>query len=222
MLALSYYERGPGKGALEHPVPSGRSESILSVPPMAIDTSDFKTGMAIYLDGEVYKIVEFQHVKPGKGGAFVRTKLKKIKTGQTIEKTFRAGERFDPARVEQKPMQYLYRAGDSVTCMNLEDYDQADYPIDMFGSGSKYLMEGMNVSATTIDGTVVGLEVPTFVEMKVAETDPAFKGDTVSGGTKPATLESGAVIAVPFHIGVGDVVKVDTRTDAYLERVSSA
>jgi len=222
MLAVSYYECGPGKSALEHPVPSGRSESILSVPPMAIDTSDFKTGMAIYLDGEVYKIVEFQHVKPGKGGAFVRTKLKKIKTGQTIEKTFRAGERFDPARVEQKPMQYLYRAGDSVTCMNLEDYDQADYPIDMFGSGSKYLMEGMNVSATTIDGTVVGLEVPTFVEMKVAETDPAFKGDTVSGGTKPATLESGAVVAVPFHIGVGDVVKVDTRTDAYLERVSSA
>jgi elongation factor P len=222
MLAVSIYERGPWKSAGKRPVPSGRPESILSVPPMAIDTSDFKTGMAIYLDGEVYKIVEFQHVKPGKGGAFVRTKLKKIKTGQTIEKTFRAGERFDPARVEQKPMQFLYRAGDSVTCMNLEDYDQADYPIEMFGSGSKYLMEGMNVSATTIDGTVIGLEVPTFVEMKVAETDPAFKGDTVSGGTKPATLESGAVVAVPFHIGVGDVVKVDTRTDAYLERVSSA
>ncbi len=189
---------------------------------MSIDTSDFRTGMAIYLDGEVYKVVEFQHVKPGKGGAFVRTKLKKLKSGQSIEKTFRAGERFEPARIEQKQMQFLYRSGDSVTCMDSEDYDQADYPIEMFGDGAKYLTEGMTVTATTVDGTVSGIEVPTFVEMKIAETDPAFKGDTVSGGNKPAVLESGATIAVPFHIAVGDVIKVDTRTDTYLERVSSA
>lgn len=189
---------------------------------MAIDTSDFKTGMALYVDGEVFRLVEFQHVKPGKGGAFVRTKLKKLRTGQTIEKTFRAGERFEPARVEQRPMQYLYRAGDTMTCMSLDDYEQNDFPIQMFGDGAKYLTEGMSVTATTVDGEVIGLEVPIFVEMRVAETDPAFKGDTVTGGSKPAKLESGAIVAVPFHIGVGDIVKVDTRTDAYLERVSTA
>ncbi|KAA0227989.1 elongation factor P [Fimbriimonadia bacterium ATM] len=189
---------------------------------LAIDTSDFKTGMSIYLDGEVFTVVEFQHVKPGKGGAFVRTKLRKLKTGQNIEKTFRAGERIEPAYVERKKMQFLYAQGDEVTLMDLDDYDQVAYSKEMFGGGAKYLIEGMEVSAVTVDGNVVALEVPNFVELRVVETDPAFKGDTVSGGSKPATLEGGAVVAVPFHIGVGDLLKVDTRTDTYLERVKSA
>lgn len=188
---------------------------------MAIDTSDFRTGMNIYLDGEVYTIIEFQHVKPGKGGAFVRTKLRKLKTGQNIEKTFRAGERMEPAYVEKRKMQFLYRSGDDVVCMD-EDFEQHSYPSSYFGDGIKYLKEGMDVSAVTVDGNVWGLEVPNFVELMVAETDPAFKGDTVSGGGKPATLEGGATVTVPFHISVGDVIKVDTRTDTYLERVKTS
>lgn len=187
---------------------------------MAIDTSDFKNGMNIYLDGEVYTIVEFQHVKPGKGGAFVRTRLRKLKTGQNMEKTFRAGERVESAYVEKKPLQFLYRAGEEVVVMDLEDYEQHHHPASMFGDGIKYLKDGMEVSAMVVDGQVWGLDVPNFVELEVVETDPVFKGDTVSGG-KPATLEGGAVIQVPFHITQGDVLKVDTRTDTYLERVKS-
>lgn len=188
---------------------------------MAIDTSDFRNGMNIYLDGEVFTIVEFQHVKPGKGGAFVRTKLRKLKTGQNIEKTFRAGERMEPAYVEKRKMQFLYKAGDEVVVMD-EDYEQHHFSEEMLGGGLKYLKEGMEVSAVTVDGQVWALEVPNFVELPVLETDPAFKGDTVSGGSKPATLEGGAVISVPFHISVGDVLKIDTRTDSYLERVKTA
>jgi elongation factor P len=178
--------------------------------------------MNIYLDGEVYTIIEFQHVKPGKGGAFVRTKLRKLKTGQNLEKTFRAGERVDPAFVEKRKLQFLYRTGDEVVVMDTEDYDQHNYPVSYVGDGAKYLQEGMEVSAVTVDGEVWGLEVPNFVELAVVETDPAFKGDTVSGGSKPATMEGGAIVAVPFHINPGDVLKIDTRTDTYLERVKSA
>ncbi|HET6644281.1 MAG TPA: elongation factor P [Fimbriimonadales bacterium] len=189
---------------------------------LAIDTSSFRNGMNIYLDGEVYTIIEFQHVKPGKGGAFVRTKLRKLKTGQNLEKTFRAGERVDPAFVEKRKLQFLYRTGDEVVVMDTEDYDQHNYPVSYVGDGAKYLQEGMEVSAVTVDGEVWGLEVPNFVELAVVETDPAFKGDTVSGGSKPATMEGGAIVAVPFHINPGDVLKIDTRTDTYLERVKSA
>lgn len=188
---------------------------------MAIDTSDFRNGMAIYLDGEVFTIIEFQHVKPGKGGAFVRTKLRKLKTGQNIEKTFRAGEKVESAYVEKRKMEFLYRSGEEVVLMDPETYDQQHYSIELFGDGAKYLSEGMDVSAMIVDGEVFNLEVPQFVEVGVAETDPGFKGDTVSGGSKPATLATGAQIAVPFHINVGDIIKVDTRTDTYLERVKS-
>ena len=187
---------------------------------MAIDTSDFKNGMNISLDGEVFTIVEFQHVKPGKGGAFVRTRLRKLKTGQNVEKTFRAGEKVEPVFVEKKPLQYLYKAGDDVVVMDNEDYEQHQYPAAFFGDGLKYLKEGMDVTALVVGGEVWGLDVPSFVELEVIETDPVFKGDTVSG-TKPATLEGGAIVAVPFHITQGDVLKVDTRTDSYLERVKS-
>lgn len=187
---------------------------------MAIDTSDFKNGMHIYLDGDVYTIVEFQHVKPGKGGAFVRTRMRKVKTGATLEKTFRAGERVEQAYVEKRKMQYLYRQGDEMVLMDLDSYEQIPVLEKDLGDQAKYLKEDMEVVCLDAAGEILGYEIPNFVELEVVETDPGFRGDTVSGGsTKPAKLESGATIQVPFHINEGDVVKVDTRTDAYLERV---
>jgi elongation factor P len=188
---------------------------------LAIDTSDFKSGIAIYLDGEVCQIIDFQHVKPGKGGAFVRTKLKRLRTGGTIEKTFRAGEKMDAAYLEKKPYQYLYRQGDELVLMDLESYEQVPVEQSVIGPAAKFLKEEMEVVGLLADGKVLGYELPNFVELQIIETDPAYKGDTVGGGaTKPAKLESGAVVQVPFHIGEGDVVKVDTRTGTYLERVS--
>lgn len=188
---------------------------------MAIDTSDFKTGLAIYLDGEVCQIIDFQHVKPGKGGAFVRTKLKRLKTGSTIEKTFRSGEKMDSAYLEKKPYQYLYRQGDDLILMDLESYEQIPIDEAKFGNSAKYLKEEMEVIALMADAEVLGYEMPNFVELTIKETDPAYKGDTVGGGaTKQAKLETGAVVQVPFHIAEGDIVKVDTRTGAYLERVN--
>lgn len=187
---------------------------------MAIDTSDFKNGMHLYLDGEVYTIVEFQHVKPGKGGAFVRTRLRKVKTGSILEKTFRSGERFEPAFVEKRKMQFVYRQGDELVLMDLDTYEQEPVKEAQIGEGAKYLKEDAEVTCLVADGQVLGYEVPNFVELEIVETDPGHRGDTVSGGaTKPAKLESGATVQVPFHLNVGDVVKIDTRTDAYLERV---
>lgn len=186
---------------------------------MAIDTSDFKNGMHLYLDNEVYTIVEFQHVKPGKGGAFVRTRLRKVKTGSILEKTFRSGERFESAFVEKVKMQYLYRQGDELVLMDLDTYEQIPVKESLIGDGAKYLKEDAEVTALVAGEEVLGYEIPLFVELEIVETDPGYKGDTVSGSTKPAKLESGATVQVPFHLNVGDVVKVDTRTDAYLERV---
>ena len=186
---------------------------------MAIDTSDFKNGMHMYLDGDVYTIVEFQHVKPGKGGAFVRTRLRKVKSGAILEKTFRSGERFEPAFVEKKKMQFVYRQGSELVLMDLDTYEQEPVKETSIGEGTKYLKEDAEVTALVADGEVLGYEIPSFVELAIVETDPGYRGDTVSGSNKPAKLESGATIQVPFHLNVGDVVKVDTRTDAYLERV---
>jgi elongation factor P len=186
---------------------------------MAIDTSDFRNGMAFYLDGEVHQIIEFQHVKPGKGGAFVRTKLKKLKAGSTIERTFRSGEKFDPAYIENVEYQFLFRTGDEITLMDLDSYEQISVESTLLGDQQKYLKEEMKVTALVAGDETLGYEIPQFVELEVTQTDPAFKGDTVSGSNKPATLESGAVISVPFHIKEGDVIKVDTRSNAYLERV---
>lgn len=186
---------------------------------MAIDTSDFKNGIHILLDGEVWTIIEFQHVKPGKGGAFVRTRIRKVKTGQTIERTFRSGERFEPVFLEKNKMQFLSRQRDEAILMDLETYEQLSILEADLGDQAKYLKEDMEVVALVANGETLGYELPNFVELEVVETDPGFKGDTVSGSTKPAKLESGASINVPFHINVGDVVKVDTRTDSYLERV---
>lgn len=187
---------------------------------MAIDTSDFKNGISFYLDGDVYSIIEFQHVKPGKGGAFVRTRLRKIKTGSVLEKTFRSGEKVEPAFIEKLEMQFIDRRAGQVTLMDLDTYEQIDVEASTLGDQEKYLYEDSKVLCLKAGDEVLGYELPSFVELEVKETDPGVKGDTVSGGaTKPATLVSGAVIQVPFHINPGDVLKIDTRTDTYLERV---
>ena len=186
---------------------------------LAVDTSDFKNGMAFIMDGDVWTIIEFQHVKPGKGGAFVRTRLRKVRTGQVIEKTFRSGERVEPVFVEKVKMQFLYRQNNEMILMDLDSYEQIPVPPESLGTQAKYLKEDMEIVALVANGDTLGYELPNFVELEVTETDPGFKGDTVSGSNKPAKLESGATVLVPFHIGIGDVIKIDTRTDSYLERV---
>ena len=187
---------------------------------MAVDTSDFKNGMHFTMDGDVWTIIEFQHVKPGKGGAFVRTRLRKVRTGQVIEKTFRSGERVDQVYVEKVKMQFLYRQMNEMILMDLDTYEQIPVESSTMGDQGKYLKDESEVVALVANGETLGYELPNFVELAIAQTDPGVKGDTVSGGaTKPAKLETGATINVPFHINIGDVVKVDTRTDAYLERV---
>jgi elongation factor P len=188
---------------------------------MAADTSDFRNGMAIRHNGEICQIVEFQHVKPGKGGAFVRTKLRRLKSGSTIEYTFRAGEKVEDVFMEKLDYQFLYRQGDELMLMDLDSFEQVPVPQAKFGESARFLKEEMNVIVLTADGEVLGYEIANFVELAVTHTDPGVKGDTVSGGvTKPAELETGATVQVPFHINIGDVVKVDTRSGDYLERVS--
>ncbi len=187
---------------------------------LAVDTSDFRNGMHFYLDGDVWTIIEFQHVKPGKGGAFVRTKLRKVRTGQTVEKTFRSGERVEPAYVEKVKWQNLGRARGEVTLMDLDTYEQSTVSESVFGDQKDFLKDDMEVVAMVAGDEVLGYEIPNFLELEVVETDPGYKGDTVSGSsTKPAKLETGASVNVPFHINVGDTIKVDTRNGSYLERV---
>lgn len=188
---------------------------------MAIDTSDFTNGMAFYLDGDIYQILEFQHVKPGKGGAFVRTRLKRLKTGNVMEKTFRSGERFEPCFLEKVSYQYLYRTGNELTLMDLDSYEQVSVPESAIGDSAQFLKEETEVQALTADGEVLGYELPNFVELKVTEAEPGVRGNSASGGVmKGATVETGAAVQVPMHIEEGDVIKIDTRSGAYLERVS--
>lgn len=183
-----------------------------------MDTSDFKNGMSILLDSEIFTIIEFQHVKPGKGGAFVRTKLKNVKTGAVIDKTFRAGEKMDQAILDRRPMNYIYEQDGDYYLMDQETYEQIPVRREMIGDAVKYLKENEQVMTVSHDGKIIGVELPFTVELEVVETDPGVRGDTASGGSKPAKLETGAVIQVPFFINVGDRLKVDTRTDSYLER----
>jgi elongation factor P len=183
-----------------------------------IDTSDFRNGLGIILDGEIFTIVEFQHVKPGKGGAFVRTRLKNVRTGATIDKTFRAGEKMEQAILERKPMNFLYNSDGEYFFMDMESYDQVSLTAALLGDGVKYLKENTPVQMLMHNERVIGADVPFFMELEVVETDPGLRGDTASGGSKPATLETGAVVQVPLFINVGDRIKVDTRTHAYLER----
>jgi elongation factor P len=188
---------------------------------VAISTADFRTGLTIETGGELYSIIEFQHVKPGKGGAFVRTKLRNLRTGAVTDKTFRAGERMEQAMITRRPMQFLYRAGDEYVFMDTETFDQIPLPGDAVGEGAQYLKPDAEVSVISYGDETLGVEVPNTVDLVVTKTDPGLRGDTATGGTKPATLETGAAVNVPLFINEEDVIRVDTRSGEYVQRVSS-
>jgi len=182
-------------------------------------TTDFKKGLKIELDGVPYVMVDFLHVKPGKGGAFVRTKIKNLMTGKVLDQTFRSGERLKRPDLVERDMQFLYREGETFHLMDNETYEQLALTAEQMGDAVQFLTENLNVKVLVFNQQPVGVEAPTFVELTVTQAEPGLKGDTASGGSKPATLESGAVIQVPLFINEGDRVKVDTRTGAYIERV---
>ena len=182
-------------------------------------TNDLKNGMTLNIDGNLMSVVEFQHVKPGKGGAFVRTKLKNVRTGRVLDKTFRADEPVDVAILEKREMQYLYRDDSGFHFMDTETYDQSAVDPDAVGDAANWMVEGSTPYVTFYEGTAIGVELPASVELTVERTEPGVKGDRVSGATKPATVETGATVQVPLFIETGDRVKVDTRTGAYLTRV---
>lgn len=184
-----------------------------------ISVNDFKTGLTIELDNGLWSVVEFLHVKPGKGSAFVRSKLKNVMTGQVVEKTFRAGEKVAKATLDRREMQYLYKEGSDYVMMDNETYDQIHVGEVQVGDGKKYLKENMNVMILLHEGKVIGVDIPAHVELEVVDTPPSEKGNTSQGGTKPATLETGAVVNVPFFVANGDIIRVDTRTNEYLDRV---
>ncbi len=186
---------------------------------MAITTADFKNGLTIEYDGQVFQILYFQHVKPGKGGAFVRTTLKNLLTGATVDKTFRAGEKMEQARVERRQMEFLYSTGDEYVFMDTRDYDQVTLMENIVGEARQFLKENTPVSVTEYKGQVISVELPPSLELKIVETDPGLRGDTASGGSKPAKLETGAIVQVPLFVSEGEVIRVDTRTGQYLERV---
>jgi len=187
---------------------------------MQVSTNDFRKGMKIELDGAPYVIVDFQHVKPGKGGAFVRTRLRHLQLGSVIDRTFRAEEKVPLADFEERRAQFLYR-DDRFHFMDLDTYDQLALSKEEMGEAAAYLKEETEVTILYHKGAPIGVELPTFVELRVVRTDPGLRGDTASGGSKPATLETGAVVSVPLFIGEGDTLRIDTRTGGYIERVAS-
>jgi len=184
-----------------------------------ISTSDFRNGLVIELDGSMFRIVEFQHVKPGKGGAFVRTKLKNVETGGVVDRTFRAGEKFDEAVLEHRRMQYLYRDGENYVFMDIETYEQVQVGTEVIGEAATYLVENQELSVFIRGGKPVTVELPAAVNLKVVKAEHWIKGDTSGAATKPVTLETGLVVQVPLFVEQGDLIKVDTRTGRYSERV---
>ena len=184
-----------------------------------VSAGDFRNGMTIEMDNNIYQIIEFQHVKPGKGAAFVRTKLKNIKNGGVVEKTFRPTEKFPPARIDRNDMQYLYNDGDLYYFMDVETYDQIALSKDDIGDALKFVKENEMVKLCSHNGSVFSVEPPLFVELKITDTEPGFKGDTATGATKPAVVETGATVYVPLFVEQDDVIKIDTRTGEYLSRV---
>ena len=184
-----------------------------------VSAGDFRNGVTLEMDGNIYQIIEFQHVKPGKGAAFVRTKLKNIINGGVVEKTFRPTEKFPTARIDRVEMQYLYNDGDLFYFMNTETYDQIALNNETIGDALKFVKENEMVKVCSHNGNVFAVEAPLFVELEVTDTEPGFKGDTATGATKPATVESGAVVYVPLFVQTGDKLKIDTRTGEYLSRV---
>ena len=182
-------------------------------------TADIKNGVVLNIDGQLWSIIEFQHVKPGKGGAFVRTKIRDIRTGRVNDLTFRSGEKFEEIRMETKEMQYLYNDGEDFHFMDTSDYSQIALKADVVGETARWLKENDLATLQYAGDELIGVEPPMFVELEVTETEPGFKGDTVQGGTKPATMETGAVVQVPMFVNNGDVLKIDTRDARYITRV---
>ncbi|MGD9678008.1 MAG: elongation factor P [Vulcanibacillus sp.] len=183
-----------------------------------ISTNDFRTGVTIEFDGDIWQVVEFQHVKPGKGAAFVRTKLKNMRNGAVQEKTFRAGEKVAKARIETKEMQYLYSSGEEYTFMDTATYEQINLPTSRLEKEIKFLKENMNVYIVDYDGEIIGIQLPNTVTLKVVETEPSVKGDTAQGASKAATLETGLIVFVPLFINTGDNLIIDTRLEEYVSR----
>jgi elongation factor P len=184
-------------------------------------TNDLKNGMTLDLDGQLWNVVEFQHVKPGKGGAFVRTTLKNVMTGKVVDKTFNAGTKVETANVDKREMTYLYREGEDFVFMDTETFDQTPIPAATVGSTADYLLENMNATVAVHDSTPLYVELPASVELIISHTDPGLQGDRSTGGTKPAELETGATIQVPLFVTTGEKVKVDTRDGRYLGRVNN-
>jgi elongation factor P len=203
---------------------AGRASSQTYNPPIRsaamISSNDFRTGSTIELDGQVWRVIEFLHVKPGKGSAFVRTKLKAVQSGNVVEKTFRAGETVPQAILEKSTLQHTYMEGEDYVFMDMGSYEESRLTANQIGNQRKYLKEGMEVSVVTYNNKPLEVELPNSVVLEVTQTDPGVKGDTATGGTKPAILETGAQVMVPLFISIGDKVKVDTRTDSYLGRES--
>jgi elongation factor P len=185
----------------------------------AITTNDLKNGITLQLDNGLFTVIEFQHVKPGKGGAFVRTKLRNLKTGNVLEKTFNAGIRVEQAMLEKKDMQFLYRDGDDYVFMDTESYDQINVAPVALGDAADYIIESMIAIIATHNDDIVSVEIPASVELLIANTEPGIQGDRVSGARKPAELQTGKTIQVPLFVNIGDKVKVDTRSGEYLTRV---
>lgn len=183
-----------------------------------ISSNDFRTGVTIEIDGNVWQVVDFQHVKPGKGAAFVRAKLKNAQTGAVVERTFNAGEKLPRAHVDRRDMQYLYESDGQYNFMDNETFEQIALTDDQLGSAKNFMKENMNIAIMMFQGTVIGVELPYSVELRVVETDPGIRGDTATGGTKPAKVETGYVVKVPLFINEGDVLRIDTRTGDYVER----
>ncbi|PWG00934.1 elongation factor P [Levilactobacillus bambusae] len=185
---------------------------------MAISTANFKNGLTIEVDNAIWRIIEFQHVKPGKGGAFVRTKLKNLRTGAVQEKTFRAGAKMEQAQIDSRTMTYLYNDGTDYIFMDVDTYEQVAVPAENVKNEAKYLQENMVVSMTSFGNEILGVEVPNTVDLEVAETEPGIKGSTASGGSKPATMTTGLVVQVPFFVNVGDKLTVNTQDGSYISR----
>jgi elongation factor P len=183
------------------------------------DTTDFRNGFTMAIDGTLFSIAEFQHVKPGKGGAFVRTKLKNVQTGAIIERTFRSGDKVEEVRLEKREMQYLYSDGAIYHFMDLETYDQLGISREVLGEAANFLKENENAFMLMTGNTPISAELPNFVNLQIAHTEPGVKGDTATGAVKPATLETGAVVMVPLFVNQGETLKIDTRTGEYVERV---
>ncbi len=183
------------------------------------DTTNFRNGFTLRLDGALFSIVEFQHVKPGKGGAFVRTRLKNMSTGAVIDRTFRSGDKVEEIRVERREMQFLYSDTGTFHFMDSETYEQIGLDAALLGDSAGLLQESENAFVMVVEGRPIGVELPNFVNLKVAHTEPGVKGDTATGAVKPATLETGAVVSVPLFVNQGDTLKIDTRTGGYVERV---